>query len=129
MPAANTSCDPVPVPVVNEVAEEFWKAWSDPDRDFNMADVEDITKTFLSLPTVKAALAALTVADAHRKIIALQAVERDEAQAKLEAERAEVDRLREALFGLLVFARGNPVVLAKIHGALDGRVEDGGELS
>lgn len=52
-----------------------------------------------------------------------------EAQAKLEAERAEVDRLREALFGLLVFARGNPVVLAKIHGALDGRVEDGGELS
>lgn len=88
---------PVPGPVVNEVAEEFWKAWSNPDWDFNMADVEDITKTFLSLPTVKAALAALTVADAHRKIIALQAVERDEAQAKLEAATAYLREVHEVL--------------------------------
>lgn len=95
MPAANTSCDPVPVPVVNEVAEEFWKAWSDPDRDFNMADVEDITKTFLSLPTVKAALAALTVADAHRKIIALQAVERDEAVHHVKQLLADLEGWRE----------------------------------
>lgn len=96
-PKPDASSSPVPVPVVNEVAEEFWKAWSDPDRDFNMADVEDITKTFLSLPTVKAALAALTVADAHRKIIALQAVERDEAQAKLEAAEASLRMAHEVL--------------------------------
>lgn len=44
-----------------------------------------------------------------------------------EAAAKAMNRLREALFGLLVFARGNPVVLAKIHGALDGRVEEGGE--
>lgn len=96
-PTPDASSSPVPGPVVNEVAEEFWKAWSDPDRDFNMADVEDITKTFLSLPTVKAALAALTVADAHRKIIALQAVERDEAQAKLEAAEASLRMAHEVL--------------------------------
>lgn len=123
MPAANTSCDPVPVPVVNEYEgvqsdvekiarqlhaqhqdEPVWdKLHSNRQDDYCLS-----ASRVLALPAVAAAF---------------------DAQAKLEAERAEVDRLREALFGLLVFARGNPVVLAKIHGALDGRVEDGGELS
>lgn len=117
--SAAASSNPVPVPVVNEVVEkvarlawieaceggyEPWDEMPRVRRDF----WKGVARAMLDVPEVAAAF---------------------EAQAKLEAERAEVDRLREALFGLLVFARGNPVVLAKIHGALDGRVEEGGELS
>lgn len=127
----SVDCDcrtaPVPVPVVNEAQEQVFALLEQlPGGESRW----DVACRIVALPEIKAAF------EARAKLAELQAapsgskdLELAEAQAKLEAERAEVDRLREALFGLLVFARGNPVVLAKIHGALDGRVEDGGELS
>lgn len=46
-------------------------------------------------------------------------------EATLAAVEAERDALREALVGLIPFARGNQAVLDRIHGALDARYERG----
>ncbi len=85
MPAANTSCDPVPVPVVNEVADAIAQALVD-TRDENVAMWKDseilkdvvayLTEAVCESPQVRAAF---------------------EAQAKLEAAKALLRRAPEAI--------------------------------